>query len=229
MKIQSTKDVDNQFLNVLIYGDSGSGKTTFSGTAPKPLILSAESGLLSLNKIGAFDYVQINQFQDLIDAYDYLAVEKHDYKTIVIDSLTEIQTQCMDAILAEAGREQAQIADWGRLNTRMVNAVRKFRDLPFNLIIIALAEKVMAEDGFDQQLVPLVQGKLKNLLPAFFDEVFLAYASERRDADGNVHVEHALLTHGTKKYIAKDRSGMLSRKENPNFTDIYNKIYGGKK
>lgn len=227
MKIQSTKDDDNKFLKILIYGEPGVGKTRFCGTAPDPIFLSAESGLLSLNKIGNFQYTQIKTFQEMIDAYEYLAVEKHNFKTIVIDSLTEIQTQCMDAILAESGKEQAQIQDWGKLGTRMVNMVRKFRDLPCNLIVTCLSETLSAEEGFEQKIVPCVQGKLKSLLAGYFDEVFLAYSTERKDADGVVSIEHALLTHGTKKYVAKDRSGMLDRKESPDFMDIYNKIYGG--
>ena len=35
-------------IKALIYGASGSGKTTFSGTAKNALFLSAEGGLLSI-------------------------------------------------------------------------------------------------------------------------------------------------------------------------------------
>lgn len=33
---------ENQFIKALIYGASGSGKTTFSATAPNPIFASSE-------------------------------------------------------------------------------------------------------------------------------------------------------------------------------------------
>ncbi len=50
MKIQSTQDFCADKLKLLIYGESGTGKTTLAGTIDaKVLIVSAESGLLSLS------------------------------------------------------------------------------------------------------------------------------------------------------------------------------------
>ena len=39
-----------QGVKVLTWAESGMGKTTLCATAPRPVILSAESGLLALNK-----------------------------------------------------------------------------------------------------------------------------------------------------------------------------------
>lgn len=228
MKIQSTKTTKNKFLNILVYGESGYGKTVFGSTAPDPLFLSAESGLLSLNRMGSFDFIEIKNFKDMIDAYNFLAVEKHSYKTIIIDSLTEIQTQCMDAILDEKQKNKDEISfnDWGKLLNRMVDMVRKFRDLPCNLIVTCLQDNLMAEGGFTEKKIPMVQGSLKGKLPAYFDEVFFLFAKEVKNEEGDTVIKRGLITQGTDSYIAKDRSGMLDRIEKPNFTDIYKKIYG---
>ena len=37
-----------QYVNLLVYGEAGSGKTTLCGTASDTLIISAEGGLLAL-------------------------------------------------------------------------------------------------------------------------------------------------------------------------------------
>ena len=50
INIQSTNTITANGLKVLVYGQAGAGKTTLIKTLPKPLILSAEGGLLSLRK-----------------------------------------------------------------------------------------------------------------------------------------------------------------------------------
>src|SRR5664279_4475004 len=47
-KITSTKDMQIDYAKVVVYGPPGAGKTTFGATFPDTLILSAESGLLSV-------------------------------------------------------------------------------------------------------------------------------------------------------------------------------------
>jgi hypothetical protein len=75
---------------MLIYGSSGVGKTVFGSTADKVLFLDAEAGMMSV-KDKKIDRVKIKTFQDVIDSYNFLKSGQHEYKTVVIDSLTEIQ------------------------------------------------------------------------------------------------------------------------------------------
>ena len=48
INLKSTATIASSGVKVLVYGQAGSGKTTLIRTAPAPLILSAEAGLLSL-------------------------------------------------------------------------------------------------------------------------------------------------------------------------------------
>jgi hypothetical protein len=55
------------------------------------IIASAEDGLLSLNAFKKdIPYVKIESLEDMRALFLYLRDEKHKYKTLVIDSLTEI-------------------------------------------------------------------------------------------------------------------------------------------
>ena len=48
INLKTTATIESSGVKVLVYGQAGSGKTTLIRTAPAPLILSAEAGLLSL-------------------------------------------------------------------------------------------------------------------------------------------------------------------------------------
>lgn len=201
--------------------------TSFGGTAPNPLFLSAESGLLSLNRIGTFDYIDIKGFGQLRGIYDDIVMNECKYETIVIDSLTEVQTLCSKEILAERNKEIPDGYEfWNILDARMTNLVKAFRDLPKNVIFTCLAKADETDGGFASIQRPFVDGKLRKTLAALFDEVFYAF-SQDRTKDGKTETIYALRTKGNEKFIAKDRSGKLNDIEKPNFTDIYNKIYGG--
>lgn len=58
-------------IKAVIYGASGTGKTTFGGSCPKPIFISAEGGLLSIAHLNP-EYVEIKTLQDLRDILLYL-------------------------------------------------------------------------------------------------------------------------------------------------------------
>lgn len=69
---------------VIIYGGAGIGKTTFATSAPAPIVIQTEDGLGDL-EVMTFD--KATSFADVMGSISALASEKHDYKTLVIDSL----------------------------------------------------------------------------------------------------------------------------------------------
>lgn len=234
INVQNTADIKGNKLNVLIYGPSGAGKTRFSGTCSprfKPLILSAESGLLSLKQTGqTFDYVKIDKWEQVEEVRLELRHGKSKYDTVIIDSVTEIQQVCMDRILREERIEKARIQDWGTLNQRMAATIRDFRDMDHNLIVTALSDTQNDEETGSSRILPMVQGKLREQLAGYFDlVVYLNVRAVRDEKTGQVSYDRKLLTQGTTKLIAKDRSGLLSPQENPDFCAIYDKVFQSKK
>lgn len=69
---------------LMIYGVEGIGKSTFCAGAPNPIYILTEDGLGSL-KVNHFPIA--NSFRDVLDAIATLYNEKHDFETVVIDSL----------------------------------------------------------------------------------------------------------------------------------------------
>ena len=79
------------------YGESGVGKTRFAATWPNPYFLLADpGGLMSVSDPVA--YKEIKQWQDLRDVWKVFQ-EDHPYKTIVFDTLNEIQYLAMQHTL----------------------------------------------------------------------------------------------------------------------------------
>ena len=88
MEIKRTSDVTLEGITILVYGNSGVGKTSLIRTIPgRVLILSAEAGLLSLRNTD-IEYVGIHSMADLSEAYSYITAHLADYSCIVLDSLS---------------------------------------------------------------------------------------------------------------------------------------------
>jgi hypothetical protein len=194
--------------------------------------LSAEGGLLSLKALRDeegkpynFDYVEVDKFEVIDNARQQLRFGRHDYDTVIIDSITEIQQICMDKILRDEKREKALIQDWGTLAQRMVTAIRDFRDMNLNLIVTALSGSEKDEDTGGIRTIPLVQGKLKDSLSGYFDEVFYLDARSTKDKDGKEITKRALRTQGNQQVVAKDRSGRLPLYVEPDFCKLYAAIF----
>lgn len=69
---------------IVIYGDAGTGKTTFGACAPAPVFLQTEDGLGNLD---ATAFPIATGFDEVMSALQSLYTEPHDFKTLVVDSL----------------------------------------------------------------------------------------------------------------------------------------------
>lgn len=67
-----------------LYGVEGIGKSTFAAGAPKPIFICTEDGLGSL-QVDHFPLA--TKANDVLDAISTLATEKHDFRTVVLDSV----------------------------------------------------------------------------------------------------------------------------------------------
>jgi hypothetical protein len=69
---------------IMLYGVEGIGKSTFGAGAPNPIFILTEDGLGSL-KVDHFPIAKT--VDDVMSAIGTLHAEKHDFATVVIDSL----------------------------------------------------------------------------------------------------------------------------------------------
>lgn len=221
MEIQNTSSLENHHIFALIVGASGVGKTSLVKTLDhkKTLILSAESGLLSVKDVSV-DFIQIKTFDDLIDAYKFLSKNESDYENIFIDSLTEIAEILFQQIKPEYSKSQ-KFGLYEEYSERLIKFLKTLRDMNnFNIWMTCL-DKLQSKDNTEVVTMDLIQKSLSKKIPQIFDEVFYMQ-SVLRDNGDNVRV---LITDNIIIDFAKDRSGKLDRYEKPDLQIITNKIF----
>lgn len=224
IKIQNTKDVGNDGIKTIVFGKSGIGKTTLLGTAPRPIILSCESGLLSL-KGQDIPYIEINTVHDIYEAYEYLVNGEGGemYDTICLDSISEI-AEVMLAELKKISKDPRQA--YGTLADEMGELIRNFRDIKGKNVVFSAKQVRRTDDntGITSYVASMPGQNLINAMPFFFDEVF--YMTLMAAEDGAEY--RVIKTEPQFDHDAKDRSNMLDAIEEPDLTKIFSKICGAK-
>ncbi len=215
IKISKTSDIGIDSVKTVVYGGAGVGKTRLCATAPKPLIISAESGLLSLADVDC-DYIEIDNLRDLDEAYRYVLKSDHSYETVCLDSLSEICEVLLEKILPDHkdGRQA-----YAELSRSVLPMLRKFRDLKgMHTVFTSKLKVVQDEDTGKVTEELLIPGAvLPAQIPYMVDEFFCL----RTDRKGNT----VLQTSPDRTRFAKDRSGALPKEMlDPNMTTVIDLI-----
>lgn len=93
---------------ILAYGVEGLGKSTLGAGTPRPIFLASEDGTGHLD---VERFPKPESWRDVLDAVTLLAREKHDYKTLVIDTLDWVEPLCWAHVCARDSK--ANIEDYG--------------------------------------------------------------------------------------------------------------------
>lgn len=223
------------YLNLLIYGHPGAGKTYLAGTAmdhamtTPVLVLDVEGGTVTLRSRKDIDVIQVRSPEHVKEIHDKLREDNDGYyKTVVIDSLTELQKLDMRAIMEKAHRDNPRQdidvpsqREWGKSNEHIRRIVRAFRDLEMNTIFTALMIEVKDDKTGQVTYYPSVPGKLKAEVPGFLDIVGYLHT-----AISGEEVKRTIQFAQSQRVIAKDRTDSLgSMMDNPTIPDMWTLIH----
>lgn len=135
-----------------ILGDAGMGKTSLAATFPKPIFIRAEDGLQAIPADSRPDaFPLLTSPDDLWAQFSGLIKEKHDYKSVVVDSSTALDRlfvqEVMDSdpkkpksINQALGGYGAGLSAVGALHQRVRRAAGMLIDRGINVVFIAHAE-----------------------------------------------------------------------------------------
>lgn len=238
----------DESLTILIHGASKTGKSTLSVTAPAPrLYLDVESAsrFLPIKRVlwdpakeappipdGTWDtcVVQTRDWGTVERVYQWLASGKHEFKSLIIDSISELQGRFFEK---QAGRNQLTQQQWGDAYRQVGGLVRDIRDLtmhqtkPLECVVMTAMTKHV-----DDKWKPFVQGQLQSVLPYLLDAVvYLWVENERNELTGESSEVRKVLTRPTSEFEAGERVGGVWPQviSNPNVADMKDMIFAPKR
>ena len=94
-----------------ITGDAGTGKTTLAATFPKPIFIRIEDGLQAIpEELRPDAFPVVSKVDQLWEQGITLLKEKHDYKTVVFDSVTQLETLFADHVIDSDPKKPKSLA-----------------------------------------------------------------------------------------------------------------------
>jgi hypothetical protein len=147
----------------VLYGRSGTGKTTLAATWPKPILLLdvKDVGDDSISDVPNLKVMDINTVDDMETAYWFLYNKtKQTYKTVIIDTVSQLQQLFVQKI-SKAGDKAGQwgtmtMRNWGDCAMQMKAWITRFRDLPVDVVFIA-QDRVFGSSDEDDADTSIIQ------------------------------------------------------------------------
>lgn len=222
MEIKKTSDIKPDKVKILLYGEAGTGKTTFASTAPRPIFFDFDNGLLSVRNKEGVSYVDYRdlELKDIWSTFmeDVEEVGKGDeFDTVIIDSLSTISDTCMDHILQQSRRlgKPPQQNDWMPQMIELKKMLKLLVAMPKHVIVIGHEQIIKDELTGRIWVLPLITGKMSKQIGALFNEFYHAEVIQKGGK-----LEYKLLTQPSSIYLAKTSIGFPEAYIKPNFQEI---------
>lgn len=144
-----TSPTANKPLIITVVGEGGVGKTKLASMFPNPIFLRTEDGTMTLD--GRDDVALFPLSKTVKNCFDYiemLGTENHNFKTLVVDSITQFNTLIEKEILEsdkKASSLNQALGGYGAGYSAVSEVHRKFRewcgmlseDKQMNIVFIA--------------------------------------------------------------------------------------------
>lgn len=98
---------------IAIYGPGGVGKTTLAAEFPGAVFIQTEDGAGDLN-LTTFSDEPLQDFASVMQAFEALATEEHDLRTLVVDSITRLEPIIWDEACRRHNWKSIEDAGYGK-------------------------------------------------------------------------------------------------------------------
>ena len=223
-----TKDVFDQrpFLKVLVYGQTGAGKTWWAARTPRPLYIAKEpQGVATFRLVRDDGWCAVveswQEFGQLLtsakfaspdvaeDGTPCLSMEVEGtpikFQTIIVDSFTAVQQLMIRRMSPVSAKDSLNLGNtqgltlkqWGRLINVCNEIMTDLRALPCNVVVTCLSQESSDDDRI--RVVPSLAGKS---LPTTLGQYFNAVGYATRDKAGR----NVIVWKGDSRFVTKPAS-----------------------
>jgi len=206
-QIQPVGDIKTNLV-MMVYGRSGTGKTAFGSTFPKPILFidTNERGTETIAAEEEVDVIRVEEWATLDKLYWELVNEQAVCKTtgelyasIVIDQVTNLQDLGMQEVLRKSrkGRDEPFTQrNWGQLSGMLKTTISDWRELgdQYQLLFIAHERVFEGGDEEDEAIEPSIGARVMPSVGSFLDGAVDAigstYIRERYETEDKEEVRH---------------------------------------
>lgn len=206
---------------VLVYGVEGIGKTTLAAATPSPIFLGAEDGSGHLD---VPRFPSPSNWDDMKAAVDVLLKEKHDFRTLVLDTVDWAEPLLWQHVCSRDGEKSIESYGYGKGYQVAIDEWRvfltqleKLRGVGVNVMLLGHSHLKLFKnpegedfDRYELKLNPKAGGLIKEWCDAVLfanHETYAKVSEKTKRVKGVSTGARWLYTTRTAAYDAKNRFG----------------------
>ena len=210
---------------IIVYGQEKIGKTTLAAAADAPIFIQTEDGA---DEVGAARFPLAKSLADVAAQIKRLTTEKHDFATVVIDSLDWLENLVHQRVAADAAVPNIEGIGYGKgyvaaeqVWRKVLASLDELRDAGMAVVLLAHSEIKRYDDPstepYDRYQLALHKGA-SALVTEWCDALLFACLDTRvqkADAGFNKEVrrgvtsgKRVLRCQGAPAYVAGNRYGL---------------------
>jgi len=200
---------------MLLYGPPKHGKSTIVSSFPGVLFAAAEEGLnhIKCRKVG------IGKWEDFEELAELLITDKHDYRTLAIDTASALFAMCEEYTCKKLGIDHPSDENWGKgwkaLRGNFHNPIRKLAvpmksgKTRIGLVFVGHDKQVEVKGRITKtsRTACDLSGTARKVLLPLVD--IIGYCGFRLDASGEATQERVVHFKGSETVEAGDRTSKL--------------------
>lgn len=226
-QLQPASSLAQQFgVKALVYGGPGTGKTPIAKTAPRPVLLVTEPGMLSMKDATNIPAWQAYDSKPRIDEFFtwlFQSKESKNFDTVCIDSASQIAEIFLKGLLtgtSNSGKKIHGLAAYGEMARQVYELLEGLFYMKEKHMYL-ICKQSMTEIGGVPTTQPYFPGQDLNIrVPHLYDEIFHV---ERIVPPGYANEVAAFRTKETFGIKARDRSCKLNEFEPANLAHVFKK------
>lgn len=210
-------------LALLLHAPHGIGKSTFATEAPSPIYVGNEEN----DELDVPRFPKVEKWEDLEKQLETLKTEKHDYKTLVIDTVDGLEQIAQNHILNLKGAENKTMATafggYGKAYEKMANMFLDIKtkyliplrdETGINIVLLVHSKKVKFEDTMLNISYDHYETNLHSKTKAIFEDwvsaiLFANYYLVR--AENNSGKEYAEGVDGLRMIYTEERPSHVAK------------------